>query len=296
MTTIVTKLNKFVRSFLSENETVLEEWNSKENQTAFKKELKPFNKNKRRKDPNAPKKAKSSYLFFCADKRGSVMEENPGVKNTEIISELGRLWQELDTRSRSKYDKQAAKDKARYEKEMEGYTPPESSDEDNAVVKRKKKDPDAPKRPTSSYLFFCKEERETVKSEFPEMKNPEIVKEMGSRWRELSEEDREQFQTLAAEDKSRYETEMEAYNGGSTPAKKSSTKAPAKTSVKKASTKAPAKAPAKKQTGYQLFVSENKADVVRDNSDFKAREITAALKEMWNELPEDVQQEYTDRC
>jgi hypothetical protein len=32
------------------------------------------------KDPNAPKRAKSAYIFFCADKRSAIAENNPEMK------------------------------------------------------------------------------------------------------------------------------------------------------------------------------------------------------------------------
>lgn len=49
---------------------------------------------KKKKDPNAPKKAISAYFFFCADHREKVKKEHPDLKLTEISSELGKLWKE----------------------------------------------------------------------------------------------------------------------------------------------------------------------------------------------------------
>lgn len=34
---------------------------------------------RRSKDENAPKRARSAYMFFCQEKRKSIVEENPGV-------------------------------------------------------------------------------------------------------------------------------------------------------------------------------------------------------------------------
>lgn len=41
------------------------------------KKAKPEKKEKKKKDPNAPKKNLGAYMFFCADKRAAVKEENP---------------------------------------------------------------------------------------------------------------------------------------------------------------------------------------------------------------------------
>ncbi len=46
----------------------------------------------KKKDPNAPKKPLSAYMFFCAEHREEVKTANPDFKATQITSELGRLW------------------------------------------------------------------------------------------------------------------------------------------------------------------------------------------------------------
>ena len=43
-------------------------------------------KKKKKKDPNAPKKAKSSYMFFVAAKRAEIQAANPDAKFGEIVS------------------------------------------------------------------------------------------------------------------------------------------------------------------------------------------------------------------
>jgi hypothetical protein len=46
----------------------------------------------KKKDPNAPKKPLSAYMFFCAEHRARIKEENPDFKVTQITSELGKAW------------------------------------------------------------------------------------------------------------------------------------------------------------------------------------------------------------
>lgn len=46
-------------------------------------------------------------------------------------------------------------------------------------VTKKKKDPNAPKRPLSAYFMYMKEERATVVAENPDMKLTEISTEIG---------------------------------------------------------------------------------------------------------------------
>merc|ERR1712228_769368 len=76
---------------------------------------------KKKKDPNAPKRPTSAYFFFAGDVRPGLREENPGLKITEVASLIGAKWRELDDDEKKPYQAQAAKDKKRYEKEMEAY-------------------------------------------------------------------------------------------------------------------------------------------------------------------------------
>jgi len=76
---------------------------------------------KKEKDPNAPKKPKSSFIFFTQDKRQSVLDSNPGIKFTEVTREIAKLWEVLDEKGRTKYADLAKKDKARYEAEKAAY-------------------------------------------------------------------------------------------------------------------------------------------------------------------------------
>ena len=56
---------------------------------------------------------------------------------------------------------------------------------------QKKKDPNAPKRGLSAYMFFCQDMRDTIKSEGgPNISFTDITKELGKQWKELSEADK----------------------------------------------------------------------------------------------------------
>eukprot|EP00798_Chlamydomonas_sp_ICE-L_P007605 gene7605-758_t len=72
---------------------------------------------KKEKDPNAPKKPLSGYMFFCKDNREAVKEKDPSLKITEIASELGRMWKLLTDEEKKPFQAQAEKDKERYAKE-----------------------------------------------------------------------------------------------------------------------------------------------------------------------------------
>lgn len=78
-------------------------------------------KKKRVKDPNAPKRALSAFFWFCNDERPRAKEIMPEASVGDIAKELGRRWNDISPSEKSKYEGLAAKDKARYEKEINAY-------------------------------------------------------------------------------------------------------------------------------------------------------------------------------
>jgi len=78
-------------------------------------------KRKRTKDPNAPKRALSAFFWFCSDERPKARELLGDVSVGEVAKELGRRWGNVTSELKSKYEALAAKDKARYEKEITAY-------------------------------------------------------------------------------------------------------------------------------------------------------------------------------
>jgi hypothetical protein len=78
-------------------------------------------KRKRVKDPDAPKRALSAFFWFCNDERPRVKETMPDTTVGEVAKELGRRWNDCTSEQKSKYEALAAKDKARYEKEINVY-------------------------------------------------------------------------------------------------------------------------------------------------------------------------------
>lgn len=63
------------------------------------------------------------------------------------------------------------------------------------------------KRPTSSYMFFAKLNREKVKNENPGIKFGQIAKKLGKIWNSMSEAEKAPYVKMAEEDKERYNKE-----------------------------------------------------------------------------------------
>jgi hypothetical protein len=315
---------KFVAKFLSDNgsEELVEMWNTQENIEAFNVvEIKTTKRSSDKiKDPNKPKRGKSAYIFFCAKKREEAKANlGDGAKATEVTSELGRMWNTLKASTKSadkkllaSFEAEAAKDKARYNEEIEGYVAP-SDEELAAMVPAKKtrktsdKDPNAPKKGKSAYIFFCAAMRPVLKEELGEEGKSSIMAELGKRWKELKEdEDRAdelaQYTKMAADDKARYEDEKD--NGKSSEVVEKPKKKPKKAEVEEeeeTDDEKPKKQAKKKETGekkpktgYAYFCSHNREGVKTDNPEMKAQDITRELARLWKELTKDEQKEWSD--
>ncbi|EEB08448.1 high-mobility group non-histone chromatin protein [Schizosaccharomyces japonicus yFS275] len=71
----------------------------------------------RRKDPNAPKRNMSAFMFFSMSNREKIKEENPEATFGQIGSLLGKKWKTLTAVEKEPYEEKARKDKERYERE-----------------------------------------------------------------------------------------------------------------------------------------------------------------------------------
>jgi structure-specific recognition protein 1 len=80
------------------------------------KKASPVKKEKKRakKDPNAPKRGQSGYMIWLNANRASLTK--PGMGVTDVAKAAGVEWGKL--KERTKWDKLAAEDKKRYEREM----------------------------------------------------------------------------------------------------------------------------------------------------------------------------------
>jgi hypothetical protein len=184
----------------------------------FKESIKGlFPKKKKLKDENAPKKAKTSYMYFCDEMRSKLRDENPEMKMTEITKILGSTWKDLSDDEKGVYVKKASKDKKRFENEIVGYVRPSDDELVEQKVNKKtsrKKEDGAPKSAICAFFFFSKEKRSGLKQENPEMKPSDISKELGRMWNEEFKdvETRKRWIELADNDKKRYIEEKEMWD------------------------------------------------------------------------------------
>ncbi|KAI8982413.1 high mobility group box domain-containing protein [Mycotypha africana] len=81
------------------------------------------------------------------------------------------------------------------------------ADPEDKKKRRAKKDPNAPKRGLSAYMFFSQEKRAEVKAENPEASFGQIGKILGEKWKAMSDEEKKPYNDKAEADKKRYEAE-----------------------------------------------------------------------------------------
>merc|ERR1712228_461580 len=77
--------------------------------------------NKFKKDENAPKRPASAYFCFLAERRDGAKEDFPELPHKAVMKKLGELWNKLSEAQKKPFEKEAAKQKAAYEKALAKY-------------------------------------------------------------------------------------------------------------------------------------------------------------------------------
>lgn len=80
---------------------------------------------------------------------------------------------------------------------------------------KQRRDPKKPRRPKSSYLFYCDVHRtklmDDIRAEGKNIVISEISKVLGAEWKKLTSDDKKLFEAAAQKDRARYADEMQSY-------------------------------------------------------------------------------------
>ena len=144
---------------------------------------------KKIKNVNAPKRPKTSYIFFCLDKRSEIIESTPNMPAKDIIKELGSAWRSLSSDSKTKYVDLAHKDKERYDKEIKDSPTPITG----AIVNKPSTKTRVKSDTSNRYKYYCKYYKEYVKEEHPDFSVKEINTFLRDGWNKCTEEDKESW-------------------------------------------------------------------------------------------------------
>jgi len=169
-----------------------EEESPKKKAPAKKRTRKPPKKKAR--TSKGPKKPTTAYVYYCKLKRDEFQEKYKDMKYAELRRKMSEVWKDLPQDKRKEFNDLCEKDKKRYQDEMKKFSPSSESDESSENKKKKKrkskgkkrakKDPNKPKQATNAYMYFQKDQRESIKLKFPELKTlPLMAKKMGETWK-----------------------------------------------------------------------------------------------------------------
>jgi hypothetical protein len=159
---------------------------------------------KGKKDKTAPKPAVTAYKYFCDDVKAA-----PG-GDAKTAKEMQEMWKEYQGDARSNFVDKAAIDKKRFEAENAEYEALQklyqkreqevamalyeahqiaakaiANNDKDGKKKKVKKDPEAPKKAKSAYLFFCDEKRADITAKNAGKGPTEITKILGEEWGKL---------------------------------------------------------------------------------------------------------------
>jgi hypothetical protein len=113
---------------------------------------------------------------------------------------------ELQAEEKQHWENVAAKDKERYMNEKASYTGPWQ-----VPTKRARKDPSAPKRPMSAFLYYAMGKRTELKKKHPTMINTNVSRLLGEMWRTASAEERKPFVEKEKMEREKYKVAMEKW-------------------------------------------------------------------------------------
>jgi hypothetical protein len=158
-------------------------------------------------DPNAPKRACSTFMLFSQVERASIKSDHPQATRVEIFKLLGEKWQATEADSKAKYAALYAENKVKADAARQAYADAPIP----TAPKSKKKDPNAPKRACSTFMLFSKGERDRMKAEHPTATHVEIVRRLGEKWTEADAETKAKYAVLYAENKVKADAARQAY-------------------------------------------------------------------------------------
>eukprot|EP00882_Tetradesmus_deserticola_P011967 GHRQ01012666.1.p1 GENE.GHRQ01012666.1~~GHRQ01012666.1.p1 ORF type:complete len:645 (+),score=367.82 GHRQ01012666.1:668-2602(+) len=112
---------------------------------------------------------------------------------------------------KQKKEKKEKKEKPAADAAEAGEPDEAAGDGKKARKPRKKKDPNAPKKALSGFMFFSNSNRDRIKTDNPGIPFGQVGKLLGEEWKKLSPEDKAPYEAQAAKDKQRYAAAMAEY-------------------------------------------------------------------------------------
>ena len=152
----------------------------------------------------------SAYFLYQNATREHFKSIHPRMSQGELSKYISQRYKSLDPQEKAAWTAQAsqanaAKLSASTEKSTNALITPQKT------PRRKRKDPNAPKRAVGAYVFFTKDERPKILEEFKGIKFAEMGKLLGERWRGLDPDEKRKYEMMAAQDRDRLQSELKVY-------------------------------------------------------------------------------------
>jgi len=158
--------------------------------------------------------------------------------------------------------------------------------------RKKKKDPNAPKRPRSAYILYCTDSREEVKKANDGAKPAELMQMMGAMWNALPAHKKQEYNDKAKEDKARYIEQMKGYTA---PEEDDDDEDDGGSRRKRGKKKDPSE-PKRSPSAYLLYGTKVREEVKAENPEAKSSEIMKLIGAKWQKLNEEQKKPYTDEA
>jgi len=153
--------------------------------------------------------------------------------------------------------------------------------------RKKKKDPNAPKRPQSSFFLYSNAMRDSVKESNPDASFGQIAKILSAQFKEISESERAEWDRKASLDRERYQREMVDY----VPPEDDSDE---DGFGKKKKKKKDPNAPKRNMSAFFLYSNEVRNRVKEENPGIKFGDVAKIISKEFKELDEAERNKWND--
>jgi len=152
----------------------------------------------------------TGYAYFVQTCREEHKRKHPDeqVIFAEFSKKCAKRWKEMNDKEKKTFNDMTEMDRIRYEREMKEYV---SRGGKPTKRTKKKKDPNAPKRPQSAFFLFCADHRGPLRQTNPSLSVGDIAKQLGKKWAECSTETRKKYSDQSDIEKAKYVKEIEKY-------------------------------------------------------------------------------------
>jgi hypothetical protein len=157
--------------------------------------------------------------------------------------------------------------------------------------KRKRKDPNAPKKPMTSYMLYMQAQRAAVVAANPSLKFGDVSKKISEDWKVLPEDQKKIYEDKAAAEKARYDGQMKSYVPPDDAGDDDSDEKRPKKKAKK-----DPNAPKRGQNAYMFFVNDLREKMKNENTPMKAPDLAKLAGEKWRTMTSEDKKPFEDKA